>query len=275
MVDPAETSEMQEINSKETVAKKVPRAKPLGVSPTDGFFPIDGIPSKYKLYPEGTKLHARPLKVLELKTLATLNENNVNLVINDVLSKAVKGLPIDDLIVADKLYLIFWLRAYTYKDSGYVIDFDCSECDTKSNYEFSLDCLNINDIKDNYDISKEIVLKKSGDTIKIGQLLIKDENNVQNFITKHRNSLMKFNEELLGIANLITEINGEELSMLLKYEYIVKLDPIDYLFIESYIKKYEIGIDPIMDVKCKTCGGTAPVAVTFRSEFFIPTVDVE
>ena len=44
----------------------------------------------------------------------------------------------------------------------------------------------------------------------------------------------------------------------------------DYVRIETYISSNEIGIEPGMDVICENCGGSAQVAVTFRSDFFLP-----
>lgn len=240
------------------------------VSAVNGFHYIDELPSKYKLYPDDTKIYARPLKVLEIKTLSTINENNINSVINSVLSKTIKGIDVGDLLVADKLYLIFWLRANTYKDSGFVVDFDCTSCQEDSTYEFEINNLDVEEIKDDYDPEKAVTLQYSGDSIKWSQIRVKDENNVKDFVAKHRNSMMKFDDEVLGVANLITTINGEKKSMLQKYEYLVAMSPLDYTYLESYIRNYELGINPVMNVKCAKCGGISPVAVSFRRSFFIP-----
>lgn len=258
---------MEEIGpGKDVVAKVDPVAKE---SKKDNFHEITDLPSKFRLYPEGTKIYARPLKVLEVKSLASLSDGNANYIINNIIKSTIKGIDPDKLLVADKLYLIFWLRANTYKDSGYVVDFNCRKCDTQSKYEFGLDCLNINEIKDEYNPNHEIVLS-NGDKIKTRQLTVEFENVVPQFISKNKNAISQFNDELLGIANLITEINDKPMSLMQKYDYLSELSPGDYVKIETYILDNEIGLDPIMNVTCKNCGGSSPVAVSFRSDFFIP-----
>ena len=126
--------QMDEIGpSKESVAKQV---MVQDTKKEENYHEITDLPSKYRLYPKGTKIFARPLKVLEVKALASINEDNANYIINDTLSKTIQGITIDDLVVADKLYLVFWLRANTYRESGYVVDFYCRHCESESTYEF-------------------------------------------------------------------------------------------------------------------------------------------
>lgn len=283
MVDPAkevETPIEQQVPQQSTVMTSSNEAASYTqiqdeVSVTDGFHYIEELPSKYKLYPEETKIYARPLKVLEIKTLSTINDNNINTVVNSVLKKATKGFPIEEMLVADKLYLIFWLRANTYKDSGYVVDFDCTLCEDESTYQFEIDNLDVEEIKPDYDPNKEVILKQSQTRIKWKQLRVKDENTVKDFAMKHRNSMMKFDDELLSVANLITEINGSPKTMLEKYNFLVNLNPIDHAYLESYIRKYELGINPIMNVRCEKCGGISPVAISFRRAFFVPRAIID
>jgi hypothetical protein len=259
------------IPNQTTEVKTPKKSKPVEPISKDTYHPIDDLPSKFKMYPKGTKLSARPLKVMEVKMLSTMNEDNANYVINQVLKKTVRGYSIDELYVSDKLFLIFWLRANTYADSGYSIEFECPLCEENSNYDFDLDCLDILDIKDDYDINKDIILPGSKHTIKVTQLKIKDENNVQNFIEKSKKLPIKYETDVLAIANLITHIDDKEITGLKqKYNYLLDIHPSDYAYLESYILHYEMGVNPFMDVKCNKCGGSSPMAVTFRADFFVP-----
>lgn len=239
------------------------------------YWPIDELPSKFKLYPTGTKIFARPLKVLEVKMLSSLTNDNFHHVITEVLKKSVRGIEIDKLLVSDKLFIIFWLRANTYKNSGYTVDFDCNMCDTHSTYEFEIDNLDIIDIKDDYNPNDTLKLPQCGDELTTRQLTISEENNVKNFQTRNRRSLTEFDEDILTIANLIKTINGKEESLMYKYDYIVAMNPIDFGKIESYLNHFDMGISPIMNVTCKNCGGIADVAVSFRPEFFVPKAGLD
>lgn len=252
-------------------AKAKTKVQSQTVNSKDNYYPIDDLPSKFKLYPKNIKLMARPLKVMEVKMLSSMNEDNANYVINQVLKKTVKGYPVEELYVSDKLFIIFWLRANTYSDSGYSIDFDCPLCEENSAYDFDLDCLDILDIKDDYNMNKDIILPGSKDVLKMSQLKVKDENNVQNFIEKNKKVPIKYDNDVLSIANLITFIGDEEITDLKqKYNYLLEIHPSDYAFLESYVLHYEMGVNPYMDVKCNSCGGSSPMAVTFRSDFFVP-----
>ena len=262
---PTQPQLVQEVNPMEELTREVDK------DVIDGnFWPIENIPSKFRLYPTGTKIFARPLKVLEVKMLSSLTNDNFHHVITEVLKKSVRGIDIDKLLVSDKLFIIFWLRANTYKNSGYTVDFECNICNTESTYEFEIDNLDIIDIKDEYNPNDVIKLPKCGDEVLTRQLTINDENNVKNFLTRNKRSLTEFDEEILTIANLIKTINGKEESLTTKYEYIVEMDPIDFGKVESYLSHFDMGISPIMNVDCKNCGGAADLAVSFRPEFFVP-----
>jgi len=90
------------------------------------YWEIKGLPTRCRLYPNNTLIEARPLKVIEVKKLASINDNNADYVINDIIRRCVRVTGIKDsgeLFLADKLFIIFWLRGVTYRDSGYTVEF--------------------------------------------------------------------------------------------------------------------------------------------------------
>ncbi len=233
--------------------------------------PKEELPSKYKLYNEGTSLLGRPLTVLEVKKLSGLTEENVNYIVNDILKKAVKGLPIEELLVADKLFLIFWLRANTYKDSGYKVSFPCTKCEKESSYSFNLEDLDAKHIQDDYEPDKELNLPVNGNKLKFKYQRVSDEEIIEKFKNQaETNKNIEVDEQVLNVATVITEINGEELPLKKKYNYLINLSPADYTVIESYVESIDIGIVPVVQVKCGDCGGIGPAALTFRGDFFLP-----
>ena len=261
---------------KQEPVEKDPIAAIVSASKTENTWPIEDLPSKYRLYPEGTQLFGRPLKVMEIKMLSSLSESNLNYVINDVLRRCITGYPIEELTVPDKLYLIFWLRANTYKDSGYKIEYECPECKTQETFEVELNSLNIKYIKDSFDENKELVLP-SENIIKIKSLRIADEIRVANFEKMNAKSMQSFDSDLLYVASLISEINGKKVGLIEAYEFVASgnSDPRDYAYIISYINFHDFGVDPEVKVPCQKCGGTATVAVTFRPDFFVPKYTFE
>jgi len=127
---------------------KVEQVAPQIVEKTIDDWEIDDLPSKFKLYPEGTKIFGRRLNVKEVKKLAQMNSGNTEEVIQEVLSSAIKGIDIEDLYDDDKLYIILWLRANTYREPDYTVSFLCDKCNSISDYNFQLENLKINYLED-------------------------------------------------------------------------------------------------------------------------------
>lgn len=236
-----------------------------------GFYPITDLPSKYKLYPEGTLIYGRPLRVLEVKQLAQMGEQNSTIVMNNVLKSATKGIRIEELLVADKIYILFWLRANTYKDSGYQIDFKCLKCDKDSTYAFNLDSLDINYIPDNYVEGKPIELPISKDKVVMRYQRVCDVTEYQNFKDKILgNKLEEYNDEILGTASCIVSVNGAELPLKKRYEYLINLQAGDFTVIENNSILSDIGVSTLINVKCSLCNEMSYAGLSFRPEFFIP-----
>jgi len=237
------------------------------------FWKINGLPSKGKFYSAGTEILGRPMKVLEVKKVSSLGEENGDFILNDIVRRTTTGIVHDDLYVADKLYILFWLRANTYRDSGYVVPFICQKCEKKSEYHFELDNLEVQQISDDFDPNKEI--KLINDTITYDYLRIKDELFIDRFKELNYNTVGDIDDELLAMAQMIKTINGKEQTLLQKYHWIIELEPGDYSYLRTYMEKKGMGIKPFVNITCKQCGGTAAVAVSFRSDFFIPEYKFE
>jgi len=159
---------MEKIDDEVKTVSKTVEKQPVQSVPVDsaiGFYPINDLPSKYKLYPQGTIIYGRPLRVIEVKQLSQMGEENSGNVINSILRSATKGIKIEDILIADKVYILFWLRANTYKDSGYKVDFNCLKCKKPSSYSFALDALDVTYIKDDYDEETPIQLPICKDKI--------------------------------------------------------------------------------------------------------------
>lgn len=242
----------------------------------ENYWKIDGLPSKGILYPSNTLIEARPLKVIEVKKLASINDNNVDDVINDIIKRCVRVSGIKDIgeiYLADKLFIIFWLRGTTYRDSSYTVDFKCPKCEKNSRFHFELQNLEINYLRDDYNPDK-ILKMENDDNIKLRFLKIKDEIAIERFVKINEKLLGEIDTELLALAFMITEINNNNLTLTEKYNYVLDMSPRDLSYITTYIDAYGIGIEPNMNVECQECGGVAPMGVTFRPDFFLPKCSI-
>lgn len=247
------------------------------------YFPIDELPSNFVVYPKGTKIYGRRLSVPEVKKLAQLNKDNFDSVVDSVLSASIKGIDISELDVQDKLYCIFWLRANTYREPGYEVEFECPHCieelskkiekektvptkkELTQTYEFSLNDLDLRFLRKTIDLT----LRFGNNIIYVDFLKVKDEREI-NEVKKNVGDI-EIDEEDLHLAAHIGKINNESPSLLDKYTFIrEKLTSEEYIKLSSFINHNEYGFNPTMIVKCNSCGGDAPIGVTFCREFFIP-----
>lgn len=239
------------------------------VEPTN-YLPINNLPSRYLLYPENTKILARPLNVKEVKLLATMDSENYNFVINDVLGKATKGIQVEEIETGDKHFIIFWLRANTYRNSGYELEFECSKCDKSCKFAFGLEDLDVEYIKDEHVNLKEMEFPISKDKFIARTKKIKDENRLSEFVKRNQTSLTKYDEEILDLSLFLKTVNGEEMSLMAKYNYVENMHPEDFAFLISYVDSILFGVKQNVKAVCSDCKEVTPVGVSFRPEFFIP-----
>jgi len=246
-----------------------------GLEEAQGFDIIVDLPSRGKLYPEGTVIRARPLKVIEIKKLSSLSEDTANYVINDILRSATRGIDIADLYIADKIFLIFWLRSQSFKDPNYVVDYTCQNCGNDSSYHFDVDTLNITKLSDDFNPNVKL---PNGDEVVIDYLTVKDELASSTFAGKFdamlTNDDIEVDEDLLSLSYIIRSVNGKALIDYDRYLYVYNMSPEQYSYLISYVKEFSIGVSPVISAKCEKCGGESLVGVTFREEFFLPKYKV-
>lgn len=242
---------------------------PLEAEIPNNFHLVEGLPTKYKLYPEGTKIFGRPLTVKEVKLLASIGEDNFDFIVNQILYSAIKGIDIQDLYVVDKIYLIFWLRANTYKNDGYSSTYTCPKCKRENNYLFGVADLVVKELADSFVPGEPLKLLTNEDVIVIQFATVRDENLITSF---QKGKTESFDDDMLTMASMIKSINGSELSLRLKYEYVVGMNPEDYAYLYSYIQENEVGVAPVAKMECQheDCREEISIEIRFHEEFFLP-----
>lgn len=237
------------------------------------FYEITDLPSRFLLYPEGTKIFGRPMKVSEIKKLTTMNEVNYNSIIKSVLENCIKGIEIDELYVADKLYLIFWLRANTYTDANFVTSYICQHCGRKTEYRFNIDDFETAYLEDGFEL-KELKLLNRDTVLTFDFPKIKDEEKIQRFIDAMKNYVVKFDDDTVTIAGMIKTIDGKDVTIKQACEFINSLedDPQNYARINSYVLGMDFGIVPELNATCgySDCKEVSKVPASFQPDFFIP-----
>lgn len=233
------------------------------------YYEITDFPSKCKLY-GNVKIEGRPLKLLEVKRLSSMTEENADSIILDILKKCIRGIKIEDILSSDKLFLIFWLRANTYRESGYSQDFVCSNCKEEVSFDFKLSNLQVQYLKDSFSLANLTFKTKNEDEIVFHFPKIIDEKRLKSFKTAYLPIYKDLDDEIAGMAVSIDKINGKELELIEKYEYLINQNPENYCYILSKMEEWNFGIKSELLVECPKCGGTTLKGVTFREEFFLP-----
>jgi hypothetical protein len=128
----------------------------------------------------------------------------------------------------------------------------------------------LNELPDEYDPGEQYTIN-GGDVITLRFLKISDELEAESFIETNIKTLGEIDREILSLASMVNTINGQAGSLAENYMYITEtLSPKGFSDIYSFANKYSIGIEPKMTVKCEECGGTSPMGVSFRADFFLP-----
>lgn len=104
------------------------------------------LPSLGKLYPSGSSIRFRCLSMHDLKYLAGMNENNAREMVNDILVRVLRldGLEMRDILLMDRLSIIFWIRTNTFMlSNGYQTEFTCPFCQSRVMAEFGTSELHV------------------------------------------------------------------------------------------------------------------------------------
>lgn len=234
--------------------------------------PHDELPSSGKYYEE--QLMGRPLGAMEIKQLSGMNQKNATIIVDQVLKSSTSGVNFEDILLADKMYIVFWLRQNSYKRSDYTMNYECTECETKVSSKFSLSDLEI--MQQNEEVNFEILVGEKKFVVKYRT--VEDENQVKKFMKKNSDSIISFDEDWLEIASAIVSIDGKELPLLRKYQYLtnpLEFGADDYAELTSGINKIAIGVKPVVKMKCPKCGGFSDALIPFRPDYFLPTNKVQ
>lgn len=87
------------------------------------------LPSKGLYYPEN--ITYKKLTTIDIKNLSTMTSENMNGVMNGILSRCIDGVNVNDILLGDKMWFIFFLRCETYNDIPTPIKYKCPECEKR------------------------------------------------------------------------------------------------------------------------------------------------
>ena len=101
---------------------------------------ISGWPSRSVFYPN--KIYGQSLFTVDAIQLGLAEDDEISDILDDVLSRRIKGIDPGDILTADEEYLMYWLRASSYpSQAGHglpKVKFKCPHCEQRFNDAQSL-----------------------------------------------------------------------------------------------------------------------------------------
>ena len=224
------------------------------------------LPSRGKFYTE--TIYVKKLNTLNIKSLATINENNINNVINNVLSSCIFGIDIPKILIGDKIWLIYYIRAFTYNDIPFTLRGTCENCGNIRNYEFVLKDLDVMYL--DKDIPEYIELPNK-DKITLTFPTISTESAI-NKLKNDQNIILEINPELLELSSYILKVNDTKLSLYKAYEYICDMDAMSFSHFTNEMAELLFSAKPVAKFICPHCGEEIFLPMPFVPSFFLPKI---
>ena len=126
--------------------RQTPVVRPLVADPSrpnrdyGEFGLISGWPSRSVFYPN--KIYGQSLFTVDAIQLGLAEDDEISDILDDVLSRRIKGIDPGDILTADEEYLMYWMRASSYpSQAGHglpKVKFKCPHCEQRFNDAQSL-----------------------------------------------------------------------------------------------------------------------------------------
>lgn len=222
------------------------------------------MPSRGRYYTED--IYVKKFSTLNIKNLSTINEKNANYIINSTISSCVLNIDTNKILVGDKLWFIFYLRALTYDDLPFQIKHKCEHCENTVNLEFTLKNLKVDYL--DKDVPAEFITEE-GDKIKTRFPTIGMEA-VTNRMKNGQDSYETFNEDLLEFAVNIESVNGKRMDIYSAYQYVANMSAKSFSKLVNNMTNYMFTVRPYAEFVCPDCKETVAEKVPFSPSFFLP-----
>lgn len=224
------------------------------------------LPSRGKFYPE--TIYVKKLNTLAIKNLSTITQDNVNNVINNTIQQCILGIDPHKILIGDKIWLIFYLRAHTFNDYPFTLRGECPNCKNIAPYQYVLKNLDVTYL--DKDIPEEFKLP-NGDVIKVTFPTLSTEA-AMNKIKTNDQIIMEINPELLELSSYISNINGRNNSLLQGYEYLINMPADCFTVFANELSEYVFSAKPYAIFNCKNCETEMKLQMAFVPSFFMPNM---
>ena len=208
----------------------------------------------YNLIDPGEPVTVTPMTFDDEKAIANSQRGKVD-PINLLLSRCVNNIHVSELILMDKIYLLYKIREASY-GSDYNAEVTCPKCFSKSEVTVDLGKLNVKEVPEDMTNPREIELKK----IKKTALVRFPRLNEEKFLAFDSDK----SAQLWRFVDSIDECKDKPVLA----EVIKKLPLSDVHTFLKEITQTDYGIDPRINFVCSECEEESIIDVQLGENFF-------
>lgn len=223
-------------------------------------------------------LNIKPMTVAEEELLSSQKESDKIKILDTLIKRCViDKFNYDELLITDKLFLLFCIRRYSYGDV-YKMKVKCEHCGFNFNYDvkffesFKVRTLTEGDSVEPYSFK----LPVCGNTITYRMLRVSDENDISSF---GKNMARQKGNNLVGdptysyrMAKHIVDIDGEPVKDIkVAVEFVKELVGQDSAEFKNEIESRQSGVNIELNMECPDCNSDLTRIMAFSAEFFRPS----
>ena len=235
------------------------------------------LPSRGLFYdgrvPDGN-ITLRPMTTQEEKMLLSPKKDRLA-ILDNVLTRCIvtKDIPLADMLIGDKFFLLLTLRSITY-GMEYKFQTRCPSCNWDSQVILSIPKdLEIRVLEEADKEPFEVKLPSSGKTLGLRLLRVRDEVEVQRRVrqTSMKGPVVEGDPAYeYRLALHIVTIDGEEVNVLQALTLCENMLGGDSLVMRNAIDEQSPGVRLLLHNACDRCGETYDRTMPFTASFFRP-----
>ena len=211
------------------------------------------LPSRGKFYDKPVLI--RPFSFEEERMMMTASKANGKDLINNLMARCVQGVDIRELVLPDKIYLLFKLREISYGNE-YKVSIQCTECSEPNDLIIEIDKLGVDLMPAEESITAILQLPGADQEVEVGLLRVKDEN----ILTDTRKVL----DNLYLFINRVADVTDKDIIR----AFVRKLPAKDISILKNAILNKTWGLDSSVHFVCNHCEGTNLSDLPLNADFF-------
>lgn len=216
---------------------------------------VVNLPSKGKFYKDFKEARVMPLLFEDEQRILVSKGKDANPV-NSIISKCLKGVILNDLLLADKMSVLLKIKEISY-GPDYKFSVLCPKCESNTDIRLDVNLhMPINYAPDDLTDPREITLPILKARVKVRFPRVSDES-----------YLSDLESTMANLYRFVLSINDNEDPVFIA-KALKKMHIRDLKTISKEIKREDVGVDTRFQFECPHCGHKDIMGVPFDANFF-------